>query len=137
MWPGDSDIVVSFLSGLEWPFHGVSRLSPDAAAAVPVAADDVASFWIRDRDQVVGLIRLFDLDDVDNGSALFDLRIATEHRNGASRPGHWPFRRGLADRPSLSDLSRPSSNRGDDTVRQCRDASGVRPMQLPTGGEDG
>jgi hypothetical protein len=61
-------------------FHGVSRLSPDAAAAVPVAADDVASFWIRDRDQVVGLIRLFDLDDVDNGSALFDLRIATEHR---------------------------------------------------------
>jgi RimJ/RimL family protein N-acetyltransferase len=78
--PDDNDIVVSFLSGHEWPFHGVSRLSPDAAAAVPVAADDVASFWIRDRDQVVGLIRLFDLDDVDNGSALFDLRIATEHR---------------------------------------------------------
>ncbi len=79
-WPADADIVVSFLTAHEWPFHSVPRLSPDKAAHVPVAADDIASFWIRDSDQVVGLIRLFDLDDLDNGSPLFDLRIATKQR---------------------------------------------------------
>ena len=36
----------------------------------------------RSRDLgIVGLIRLFDLDDLDNGSPLFDLRIATNHRS--------------------------------------------------------
>jgi RimJ/RimL family protein N-acetyltransferase len=79
-WPADADIVVSFLTAHEWPFHGVSRLTPEAAAAVRVVSDDIASFWIRDSDRVVGLIRLLDLDDLDNGSPLFDLRIATRDR---------------------------------------------------------
>jgi RimJ/RimL family protein N-acetyltransferase len=80
-WPGNADTVISFLTAHEWPFHGVSRLSPEAAAAVRVAADDVASFWIRNGDEAVGLIRLFDLDDLDSGSPLFDLRVATTHRD--------------------------------------------------------
>ena len=80
-WPADADIVVSFLTAHEWPFHGVPRLSPEEAAAVRVVADDIASFWIRDGDGIAGLIRLFDLDDLDNGSPLFDLRIATKHRS--------------------------------------------------------
>ena len=80
-WPADASAVVSFLTTHEWPFHGASRLSADAAAAVPVAAGDVASFWIREGDQAVGLIRLLDLDDVDDGSPMFDLRIATRHRD--------------------------------------------------------
>ncbi len=84
-WPADMEIVVSFLTAHEWPFHGVPRLSPEEAAAVCVVADDIASFWIRDGDGdgIVGLIRVFDLDDLDdldNGSPLFDLRIATNHR---------------------------------------------------------
>ncbi len=79
-WPGDADTVVSFLAAHEWPFHGMPRLSAEAAATIRVAADDVASFWVRDGDVIIGLIRLFDLDDLDNGSPLFDLRIATESR---------------------------------------------------------
>jgi RimJ/RimL family protein N-acetyltransferase len=59
---------------------GVPRLTAEAAASVLIANDDVASFWIRDRHEVVGLIRLFDLGDLDIGSPLFDLRIATRHR---------------------------------------------------------
>jgi RimJ/RimL family protein N-acetyltransferase len=80
-WPADADTVVAFLTEHEWPFHGVPRLSPEAAAAVRVAADDMTSFWIRENGRIVGLIRLFDLDDLDNGSPLFDLRIATKHRS--------------------------------------------------------
>jgi RimJ/RimL family protein N-acetyltransferase len=79
-WPRDASAVVSFLTAHEWPFHGVPRLSAERAAAVRVAGDDVASFWIRDGDERLGLIRAFDLDDVDDGSPLFDVRIATGHR---------------------------------------------------------
>lgn len=73
--------VVSFLAGNRWPFHGVPDLTPGAAAEVAVASDDVASFWIRDDEHgTVGLIRLLDLDDVEDGSPRFDLRIGEAHR---------------------------------------------------------
>jgi hypothetical protein len=89
VWPADADIVLSFLTAHEWPFHGVSRLSPDAAAAVRVAAHDIASFWIRDRDKVVGLTRLFDLDDVHNGSPLFDSASQRSTAAGALAGSPW------------------------------------------------
>jgi len=79
-WPVDSDAVVAFLTAHEWPFHGEPRLSPEAAAGVRVVADDIESFWVRDDDRIVGLIRLLDLDDLDDGSPMFDLRIATTQR---------------------------------------------------------
>jgi RimJ/RimL family protein N-acetyltransferase len=44
------------------------------------ASSDVISFWIIDHRQTIGLIRLLDLGDVVDGSPLFDLRIASEHR---------------------------------------------------------
>ena len=79
-WPGDEAAVVDFLVASEWPFHGDSRLSPEDAARVSVAADDVASFWIRQDGAAIGLVRLMDLTDLDDGSPLFDLRIAEGHR---------------------------------------------------------
>ena len=79
-WPTDAGVVVSFLTNHEWPFHAVPRLSPEAAASVQVASDDISSFWIKDRDERIGLIRVLDLQDVENGSPLFDVRIATRHR---------------------------------------------------------
>lgn len=78
--PADARSVVSFLTAHEWPCHGVPRLTAEAAALVHIERDDVASFWINDRDEMVGLIRVFGLDDLDDGSPLFDLRIATGHR---------------------------------------------------------
>ena len=47
---------------------------------VAVTGDDVATFWIRDSGEIVGIIRLLDLDDLDVGSPLFDLRLAETHR---------------------------------------------------------
>jgi RimJ/RimL family protein N-acetyltransferase len=56
-----------------------------------VAADDVATFWIRDDGQTIGMIRLLDLDQLDVGSPLFDLRKAENHRGcGIGRHAvHW------------------------------------------------
>src|SRR4051812_34640626 len=78
--PGDNDSVVAFLAGNEWPYHGVPKLTLDEAERVRVVAHDISSFWIHDEEETVGLIRLLDLDDVDNGSRMFDLRISAPHR---------------------------------------------------------
>jgi RimJ/RimL family protein N-acetyltransferase len=72
--------VVEFLRAHEWPFHGRSTLSLDDARAIELASDDTESFAIWDFGEIVGLVRLFDLDDMLNGSPLFDLRVALEHR---------------------------------------------------------
>jgi RimJ/RimL family protein N-acetyltransferase len=78
--PEDTDILVTLLSENEWPFHGRTALSPDEAATVSVASAGIESYWIVDHDAVVGLVRLLDLDDVEDGSPLFDLRIGEQHR---------------------------------------------------------
>jgi RimJ/RimL family protein N-acetyltransferase len=80
VWPADSDDIIAFLTANEWPFHGVSRLSEHEAAHVRVAGDDLAAFWIREAGAPIGLIRVFDLNDVDEGSPVFDVRIAERHR---------------------------------------------------------
>jgi RimJ/RimL family protein N-acetyltransferase len=72
--------IVAFLRGSDWPFHRVPRLSVEEAEAISVSNAQTDSFWIRDAGTAVGLVRLLDLDDVDDGSPLFDLRIADEHR---------------------------------------------------------
>ena len=48
--------------------------------AVSFATPDTRTFWIVNDGAAVGLVRLLDLGDVDDGSPLFDLRIASEHR---------------------------------------------------------
>jgi RimJ/RimL family protein N-acetyltransferase len=79
-WPQDAELAIDFLVASEWPFHGTVRLSPEQAAELTLVAEDVISFWIRDGDDMVGLIRVFDLDDIEDGSPLFDLRVAAAHR---------------------------------------------------------
>jgi RimJ/RimL family protein N-acetyltransferase len=75
--PADHDAVVQFLCSHEWPYHARRHILP---ADVDDPADDEVRFWIIHEEQRVGLIRLFDLDDVEDGSPLFDLRIAPAHR---------------------------------------------------------
>jgi RimJ/RimL family protein N-acetyltransferase len=79
-WPDDAEAAMRFLTSNEWPFHGSPCLSDDQAAQVRLAGNDVASFWIRADNERIGLIRAFDLDDLDDGSPLLDLRIAEGHR---------------------------------------------------------
>ena len=56
------------------------RLSVEEAEAISVSNAHTDSYWIRDDGTAVGLVRLLDLDHVDDGSPLFDLRISGEHR---------------------------------------------------------
>jgi RimJ/RimL family protein N-acetyltransferase len=76
----ERDLALGLLVAQEWPFHGRSRLSLDDARDVVLFDETTESFLIRDGDAVVGLVRLFDLDDMVNGSPLFDLRIAASQR---------------------------------------------------------
>lgn len=79
--PRDEDKLVELLCGDEWPFHGKRRLTPADVATMELTSDDVASFWVLDDLAApIGLIRLLDLDDVDDGAPQFDLRIASGHR---------------------------------------------------------
>jgi len=64
-----------------WPFHGRSILTVDEARRVKLGpSNQVRSFWINESKSPVGIVRVMDLEDVDDGSVLFDLRIATECR---------------------------------------------------------
>ena len=76
----ESDAIANFLGGSDWPFHGRHRLSLSEAKAVTISDADTDSYWIREDGAAVGLVRLLDLGDVEEGSPLFDLRIGSEHR---------------------------------------------------------
>jgi RimJ/RimL family protein N-acetyltransferase len=78
--PDDAEAAIEFLTVNEWPYHGRPRLDAAHAAQVALAGDDVASFWIRDDGRTVGLIRALDLDDLADGSPLFDVRIGARDR---------------------------------------------------------
>ena len=78
--PDDHQRLVEFLCNDTWPLHSRSQLTDDDVAAMDFSSDDVASFWITDGGQTVGLIRLLDLGDIGEGAPLIDVRIASEHR---------------------------------------------------------
>ncbi|TWP52112.1 GNAT family N-acetyltransferase [Lentzea tibetensis] len=74
--PDQAEELADFLTSSDWPFH--SRV-PDRSTVLRQVADghwdgpSAQTFWIERR----GVVRLFDLDD---GSPLFDLRIAAAER---------------------------------------------------------
>ncbi|MGH3407562.1 MAG: GNAT family N-acetyltransferase [Streptosporangiaceae bacterium] len=76
----DAELLASFLTEQQWPYHGKI---PDRGAVLRQVADgyydssSARTFWIIVSNERAGLIRLFDLDD---GGPLFDLRIRAEHR---------------------------------------------------------
>jgi RimJ/RimL family protein N-acetyltransferase len=77
----DVEAVAAFLSAHSWPFHVRSTLTMDEARQVKLGpSDQVRSFWLKENEMPVGIVRVFDLEDANNGSVSFDLRIANEHR---------------------------------------------------------
>lgn len=72
---GDADEYVAFLTAEEWPFH----LNPKPDPSDIRLSDN--AFWIIEDGAKVGLVRLLDLDDVDDGgNPLFDLRVTAAAR---------------------------------------------------------
>ncbi len=83
--PGDEGRLVSFLTSEEWPFHVNNRLTQEKVLAMIgeglFNGSNHESFWILDEENTeIGFIRLFDLDDIDDGYPLFDLRIRANYR---------------------------------------------------------
>ena len=78
--PGDDADVVEFLTGHEWPFHSVPRPSADDVSEMDISSRTADSYWIDLDGDRCGLVRLLDLDDIDDGSPVFDVRIATPQR---------------------------------------------------------
>lgn len=76
----DREPLLSLLCENAWPFHANPQPTADDVADMAIRTSDVDSFWIVVDDDLVGLVRLLDLDDLEHGSPLFDIRIATSHR---------------------------------------------------------
>lgn len=83
--PAEQDLLVNWLTSESWPFH----VNPHPTRAMVLAwvqagiftGTNHQTFWIRaDVSDPMGLIRLYDLDDVDDGYPLFDLRIRAAYR---------------------------------------------------------
>jgi len=83
--PRETATLLQFLTSEEWPFHGNTRLLPEKAAKMIqdglFEGSNNRTFWIHDNaGEKIGLIRLFDLDDIEDGVPLFDLRLKARAR---------------------------------------------------------
>jgi RimJ/RimL family protein N-acetyltransferase len=81
----ERELLADWLSTDRWPYHGNPQPSRDSVLQQIDQGDftgaDSQSFWMMtDSNQRVGLIRLFDLDDVADGAPMFDLRVHAEYR---------------------------------------------------------
>jgi RimJ/RimL family protein N-acetyltransferase len=76
--------LIQFLTSEEWPFHVNPKLTPEKVRGMihegSFSGTNHECFWITQDSERVGYIRLIDLDDVDDGFPLFDLRLRAEHR---------------------------------------------------------
>lgn len=81
----EAQILTVWLSSEEWPFHGNSNLSHEKIAGMiqdgAFDGTNHQTFWVLSpKEDRIGLVRLFDLDDIGDGSPLFDIRIMGEFR---------------------------------------------------------
>jgi [ribosomal protein S5]-alanine N-acetyltransferase len=77
----EAETAAAFLSKNTWPFHRWSILTIDQARQIPLGpCEEVRCFWIKEGKSLAGIMRIFDLEDADEGSVLLDLRIAEECR---------------------------------------------------------
>jgi RimJ/RimL family protein N-acetyltransferase len=81
----EKQLLVEWLSTSTWPFHGNSNLSPEKVEKMIVDGvfdgTNHQTFWIvAEKGMPVGYVRLFDLDDIGDGTPLFDVRLKPESR---------------------------------------------------------
>jgi len=117
-WPSDAAAVIRFLTSNEWPFHGTAALTAAQAASITIADDETESFWVRRANVAVGLIRVFDLSDLAEGSPLFDLRLANAERGCGIGPiaVRWLTSHLFSEHPELMRIE--ATTRHDNTAMQ-------------------
>jgi RimJ/RimL family protein N-acetyltransferase len=75
------DVLADFLSSHPWPYHSGGQITREEVLQKidegKFSREDTQRFWIlTEANERIGLIKLFDLDDIeDDGNPLFDLRI--------------------------------------------------------------
>ncbi len=83
--PRDQDRLINFLVSDTWPFHVNNHLTTNKVTELIQAGSFDGSnhesfFILNEEEKEIGFIRLFDLDDVDDGYPMFDLRIHSKYR---------------------------------------------------------
>lgn len=83
--PQDRDELAAWLSAESWPFHVNRQLTPEQVGkridAGGFSGPDSRCFWMMgESGDRLGFLHLFDLEDVDDGSPMFDLKIKAAHR---------------------------------------------------------
>ncbi len=124
--PQDRDRLIRLLTNDEWPFHGRRQINADSIDATDFSSSDVESYWINDH-VTVGLLRIFDLDDVGLGAPQFDVRIASEHRGQGYGSGAttWLVTHLFESYPNLHRIE--ANTRHDNTAMQrALDAAGFK-----------
>jgi len=81
----ERELLADWLSSNHLPYHGNPQLSREKVLEWTEQGEftgtNCQTFWIiANPDQRIGLIWLFDLDDIDDGVPMFDLRIQSEYR---------------------------------------------------------
>jgi RimJ/RimL family protein N-acetyltransferase len=83
--PNEREALANFLSSHPWPYHSGGEITREEILQKidegAFSDSNTQRFWIMTQaNEHIGLIKLFDLDDVEDGSPLFDLRIASSYR---------------------------------------------------------
>jgi RimJ/RimL family protein N-acetyltransferase len=81
----DRELLADWLSSDRWFYHSNPQLSREEVLESvdrgEFTGTNCQTFWIMaNPDRRVGLIRLFDLDDIDDGAPMFDLWIQSEYQ---------------------------------------------------------
>jgi RimJ/RimL family protein N-acetyltransferase len=75
----DSEKLALLISSQSWPFHVHSNISMEqifkSISDGTYSNDATQTFWILADADPVGIIKLFEMDDLEDGSPLFDIRI--------------------------------------------------------------
>ena len=82
--PEERDQLADWLAEQPWPFHVCTEMSRDQALGMidrgHFRGPDQESYWIVDDQRKIGLVRLMDLNDIDEGNPMFDLRLVESMR---------------------------------------------------------
>lgn len=78
----DGVALAQFLTSQQWPFHVHSSVSEEqilqSVREGNYSGENNHTFWIVGADEKrIGIVRLFEMDDIEDGAPVFDIRISS------------------------------------------------------------